>query len=136
MTESPYDMSTLSPHSPNAKPIDALRERLPRKLRVFVGPEDGVWLAHAVDFDIVGQGDDADSAVESMFELLAGHLQTAVELDEVESLVPQAAPRAVIARLYAKSWVGGMSRAMHRHATRFRETVYDRSAVEQRLQLL
>lgn len=128
-------MHDLSANIPDAKALQALRERLPRRLRVFVGPEDGSWVAHAVDFDIVGQGDDADHAVDSMFELLAGHLQTAVELDEIEGLVPHPAPRMVVAKLYAKSWAGGLAAVTRHHAARLSETVYDRSAVEQRLQL-
>jgi len=128
-------MQPLAKPSASADALVALRERMPRKLRVFVGPEQGVWIAHAVDFDVVGQGDDADSAVESMFSLLAGHIQTAVELDEVAALIPHRAPLSVIAKLYMKSWIGAASRALRQQAVLLQETVYDRSVVEHRLQL-
>lgn len=114
---------------------DALARALPERLRVFVGPEDGLFVAHAVEFDIVGQGSTLDEALTDMFDLVRDYIRTAVELDEIDS-IRRPMPRAEVARLWLKVAVSRAARVA-RHADRLleRTLTYDRPALQQKLHL-
>lgn len=127
----PHLSSTASHDEVVARLID----RLPEEIRVFAGPQDGAWVAHAVDFDIVGEGDTRDEALQTLFRLIDAYLHSVVELDEVESHVPRPAPRHVIAQLYGRvilSRVKGVLRSSARMPSVSR---FDRASVEDRLRL-
>jgi hypothetical protein len=51
------------------------------------------FTAHCVEFDIVGEGVTEQEAIESAFGFLQEYVQCALELGEVEQLVPPAAPQ-------------------------------------------
>jgi hypothetical protein len=72
---------------------EALRQRMPALSRVFVSECAGGFTAHCAEFDIVGEGDTEQEAIESTFALLRAYVLSALELDEVERLVPPIAPR-------------------------------------------
>ncbi len=81
---------------PNA--FDVLGQRMPRLSPVVVRRCPGGFTAHCVEFDIVGEGNTEQEAIESASGLLREYLHSARELDEVEQLVPPAAsPRDAIA---------------------------------------
>ncbi len=81
---------------PNAS--DALGQRMPRLSPVVVRRCASGFTAHCVEFDIVGEGDTEQEAIESAFGLLDEYVECALELDEVEQLVPPApAQREAIA---------------------------------------
>ena len=81
---------------PNAS--DALGQRMPRLNPVVVRRCASGFTAHCVEFDIVGEGDTEREAIESAFGLLHEYVECALELDEVEQLVPPApAQREAIA---------------------------------------
>jgi len=90
-------MSTEAAPSQKATPPETLLAHLPRKMRVFAVQEGGVWTAHAIEFDIVGEGDTQKAAIDSMILLIRDHIQTAIDLNEIESLIPHPAPRSVMA---------------------------------------
>lgn len=114
---------------------EMIRARLPKKLRVFVGPEDEVWLAHAVEFDIVGQGDTPDDAIESMFSLITDYIQTAIEYEGVDRFELTPAPRKVVLALQAKVAIGTVMRAMHHGARSVKSSAFDDSTLQSRLHL-
>jgi hypothetical protein len=71
---------------------EALRQRMPALSRVFVSECPGGFTAHCVEFDIVGEGDTEQEAIESTFALLRAYVLSALELDEIERLIPPLAP--------------------------------------------
>jgi hypothetical protein len=70
------------------------------------------FTAHCVEFDIVGEGDTEREAVESAYGLLQEYLQCALELDEVDELVPPAAPQREAIPLNAHGTVRLVRRRM------------------------
>jgi predicted RNase H-like HicB family nuclease len=119
----------------DAATAEMIRARLPKKLRVFVGPEDEVWLAHAVQFDIVGQGDTPDEAIESMFSLITDYVRTAIAYEGVEQFSLTPAPRKVVLALQAKVAIGTVMRALHHGARSVKSSAFDDSALQSRLHL-
>lgn len=81
-------------------------------LKVFLGKQDGIWNAIAMDYTVVGTGDTVGSAVASMLELLGDYFTLCWEKDGVrppDALRPL--PRKWRAELRLRSMVA--------HALRF-----------------
>jgi predicted RNase H-like HicB family nuclease len=61
--------------------------------------EDGVWLAHCLELDIVSEGKDTDDALRSLMSLCELQITVAVEEGDIESIFRPAPPE--IWKLYA-----------------------------------
>lgn len=66
---------------------------MPALSRVFVSECPGGFTAHCVELDIVGEGDTEQEAIDSTFALLRAYVLSALELNEIEQLIPPLAPR-------------------------------------------
>jgi hypothetical protein len=72
---------------------DAPGQRMPGLSPVVVRESAKGFTAHCVEFDIVGEGDTAQQAMDSAFGLLQEYARSAFELDELERLAPPGAPQ-------------------------------------------
>ncbi len=54
--------------------------------------EDGVWIAHCLELDIVAEGTDAKDAVDSLISLCDLQITTAMEEGDIESIFRAAPP--------------------------------------------
>ena len=61
-------------------------------LSAIVYQEDGVWIAHCLELDIVTEGDDVDDAVRSLVSLCDLQIKTALEEGDVQSIFRPAPP--------------------------------------------
>ncbi len=71
---------------------EAVRRRIPGLVHVAVRESASGLSARCVEFDIVGEGDTKQEAIDSVFGLLRDYVLAAIELDEVEQLIPPPAP--------------------------------------------
>ena len=89
------DFAAMAASSDRASPQDvsrAMRRRMPGLLHVVVRACPGGFTAHCVEFGCIGEGDSEQEAIDSVFGLLRGYVLSAIELDEVEHLIPPPAP--------------------------------------------
>lgn len=56
------------------------------QLRFVIYPEDGFWFAHSLEFDIVAEGDDAQSAMVDVLKLCRTQIEFAVDQGDIKSL--------------------------------------------------
>src|SRR5438270_569819 len=54
--------------------------------------EDGVWIAHCLELDIVAEGKDANDAIRSLVSLCDLQIKVAIEEGDVESIFRPAPP--------------------------------------------
>ena len=89
------ELTAMAARSERASPRDvseAIRRRMPGLVHVVVRACPGGFTAHCVEFGCIGEGDSEEDAIDSVFGLLRGYVLSAIELDEVEHLVPPPAP--------------------------------------------
>jgi predicted RNase H-like HicB family nuclease len=61
-------------------------------LSAIVYREDGVWIAHCLELDIVSEGKDADDALKSLVSLCDLQISTALKDGDLESIFRPAPP--------------------------------------------
>jgi predicted RNase H-like HicB family nuclease len=61
-------------------------------LSAIIYKEDGVWLAHCLELDIVAEGKNVEDACRSLVSLCDLQIKTAVEQDELQSIFRPAPP--------------------------------------------
>ena len=89
------DFPAVAEHSERASPphaSEAAGRRMPDLIHVAVRACPGGFTARCVEFQSVGEGDSEREAIDSLFGLVRGYVLSAIELDEVEQLVPPPAP--------------------------------------------
>ena len=57
------------------------------ELRVITYREDEVWLAHCLELDIVAEGKSAKKAVNDLVDLCLLQIKTAIEENDLESII-------------------------------------------------
>lgn len=62
------------------------------ELRVITYREEGVWLAHCLELDIVAEGQSSKQAVKDLVDLCVLQIKTAVEENDLESVIRPAPP--------------------------------------------
>jgi hypothetical protein len=61
-------------------------------LSAIVYREEGVWIAHCLELDIVADGDSADDAIKSLISLCDLQISTAMEYGDLASVFRPAPP--------------------------------------------
>jgi hypothetical protein len=61
-------------------------------LRVITYPEEGVWLAHCLELDIVAEGDTAKKALADLIDLCCLQIKTASDEGDLISIIRPAPP--------------------------------------------
>ncbi|MBI2806728.1 MAG: hypothetical protein HYX68_17250 [Planctomycetes bacterium] len=56
-------------------------------LRVISYPEDGLWLAHCLELDIVVEGETAKQALADLIDLCLLHIRTAIDENDLVSII-------------------------------------------------
>jgi hypothetical protein len=69
-----------------------LGSNLSINLSAIIYCEDGVWLAHCLELDIVAEGKDANDAVKSLISLCDLQIKVALEEGDLESIFRPAPP--------------------------------------------
>ena len=66
--------------------------RLSINLSAIVYQEDGVWIAHCLELDIVAEGKDPDDAIEGLISLCDLQIKVALEEGDLPSIFRPAPP--------------------------------------------
>jgi hypothetical protein len=84
-------------------------------LSAIVYQEDGAWLAHCLELDIVAEGSDAGDAIKSLVSLCDLQIRTAIEDGDVASIFRPAPPE--IWKLFASGRQTVVEQRGRRHRT-------------------
>ncbi len=76
-------------------------------LRVVLYKEDGLWVAHCLEFDLCGDGESQGQALESLSEAIAIQVRESVAHKNINNLVSPA-PGDVQAKFFAGKHTGEM----------------------------
>jgi hypothetical protein len=69
-----------------------MSKNLQIELRVVTYREDGVWLAHCLELDIVAEGKSSRKAVKDVIDLCVLQIKTAIEENDLPSVIRPAPP--------------------------------------------
>jgi len=72
--------------------MEKIGSNLRINLSAIVYCEDGVWLAHCLELDIVAEGSDANDAIHSLVSLCDLQIKVAMEEGDIESVFRPAPP--------------------------------------------
>ena len=69
---------------------------MPDKIRldfqVLIYPEDDFWIAHCLETDLVGEGDTADEAMQTLIDISNVQIQAAIDAGDLASIFSPAPP--------------------------------------------
>jgi hypothetical protein len=72
--------------------MNKVSSRMRINLSAIAYQEDGVWIAHCLELDIVAEGKSADDAIRSLVSLCDLQINTALEEGDLESVFRAAPP--------------------------------------------